>query len=149
MFKLDAWLERRDPMLRIVDEDSDRTVAEWQGEALQELLESGVLSPGECQAPRSRDTVHELIRELILESCLGGITVQRRSVPSDTSPPRTNHRRESTHAEDYTPSAHGRPRQLACPAAREARSHKPGNRVPAVARGRVLHVAFRRCTPPD
>lgn len=149
MFKLDAWLERRDPMLRIVDEGSDRTVAEWRGEALQELLESGVLSSGECQAPRSRDTVHELIRELILESCLGGISVQRRSIPSDTSSPQTGHQRKSTNTGACKRSAPSRSRQVTCPDARDGRHHKPGDRVPAVARGRVLHVAFRRCTLPD
>ena len=79
MLTLDAWLERSHPSLRIVDSGSRRVVAEWQGDELQRLFESGTIAPDDCRGPRSRESEHATIRALMLEACLEGLSVCRRS----------------------------------------------------------------------
>ncbi|MGM0553842.1 MAG: hypothetical protein ACQETK_08620 [Pseudomonadota bacterium] len=156
MFTLDAWLEKPDPLLRITDDHSRRIVAEWRGQDLQDLLESGIIVAADCCGPHARETAHETIRELILESCLQGITLQRRlpgprpDAPAplarrsgDNSEYPDNHH-QGLHARQPTaPNSHSR--HLACaqgPKATHA-SKKPRE----IAKGRILHVAFRKCPP--
>ncbi|WP_155988202.1 MULTISPECIES: hypothetical protein [unclassified Thioalkalivibrio] len=85
MFTLDAWLERTHPSLRIIDSASRRVIAEWQGEELHHLFESGTVAPDDCCGPRSRESEHETIRELMLEACLEGLTVCRRNSQREAS----------------------------------------------------------------
>lgn len=40
---IDAWLERRDPTLRVWDCDSHEVLVEWRGATLRGLLEQGLL----------------------------------------------------------------------------------------------------------
>lgn len=40
---IDAWLERRDPTLRVWDCDRHEVVVEWRGTSLSNLLEQGLL----------------------------------------------------------------------------------------------------------
>ena len=42
-YMVDAWLERRDPVLRLIDAKSCATLAEWRGETLRNLLDKGFL----------------------------------------------------------------------------------------------------------
>ncbi|MFA7240973.1 MAG: hypothetical protein WC091_12750 [Sulfuricellaceae bacterium] len=42
-YMLDAWLERRDPVVRLIDVENRATLAEWRGEPLRKLLEEGFL----------------------------------------------------------------------------------------------------------
>ncbi|WP_026332669.1 hypothetical protein [Thioalkalivibrio sp. ALE18] len=79
MLTLDAWLECPSPRVRILDRDSRRVVAEWQGRELADLMESGRLCPEDCRGRPGADAEHEIIRELLLESCLGDLTVARRT----------------------------------------------------------------------
>lgn len=40
---IDAWLERREPMLRIWNCDIREVLVEWQGEHLRNLIDQGLL----------------------------------------------------------------------------------------------------------
>lgn len=153
MFTLDAWLENPDPSLRIIDESSRRIVAEWRGDDLRELLESGIVATADCCGPRARDTAHETIRDLILEACLEGITVRRRTPEPDATArlegrpgdhprhPGANH-----HPKRCQPAHPGsRSRPLVC--ARGPNATRPSKKPRSIAKGRVLHVAFRKCPP--
>lgn len=40
---IDAWLERRDPALRVLNGDTREVLIEWRGMALRGLFESGLL----------------------------------------------------------------------------------------------------------
>ena len=39
----DAWQERRDPVVRLLDRESLITITEWRGDRLRGLLENGAL----------------------------------------------------------------------------------------------------------
>lgn len=43
VYMIDAWLERRDPVLRLIDVENRTTIKEWRGEALRKLFDEGVL----------------------------------------------------------------------------------------------------------
>lgn len=40
---IDAWLERRDPLLRLWDADNHVVLVEWRGDRLRSLFEAGLL----------------------------------------------------------------------------------------------------------
>lgn len=40
---VDAWLERFDPIVRLLDAASGRTVVEWHGEDVRRLIAEGTL----------------------------------------------------------------------------------------------------------
>lgn len=40
---IDAWLERRDPLVRVWDCDKHEVLLEWRGARLRNLLEQGLL----------------------------------------------------------------------------------------------------------
>ena len=42
-YLIDAWLERREPVLRLIEVKSRTTLAEWRGETLQKLFDEGFL----------------------------------------------------------------------------------------------------------
>ena len=44
---IDAWLERRDPRLRLIDVDSGREILRLGEAQVRDLMESGDLCPGE------------------------------------------------------------------------------------------------------
>ncbi|MFO7955110.1 MAG: hypothetical protein R6U45_10020 [Thioalkalivibrio sp.] len=156
MFTLDAWLENPDPSLRIIDEHSRRIVAEWRGADLQELLETGVIAATDCCGPYARETAHETIRELILEACLEGITVQRRAAaprPDARAPLPRQHGGNAEHPGDRHPRPHARQppapgnrlRPLTC--GQGSGAAHPTKKRRDIAKGRVLHVAFRQWPP--
>jgi len=43
MYTIDAWLERRDPVLRVFDTDSGAELMRWTGDALRDMLDNGEL----------------------------------------------------------------------------------------------------------
>ncbi|WP_155984983.1 MULTISPECIES: hypothetical protein [unclassified Thioalkalivibrio] len=149
MFTLDAWLERTHPSLRIVDSASRRVIAQWQGDDLHHLFESGTIAPEECCGPRSRESEHETIRELMLEACLEGLTVCRRNRPrisqcaaSATSqcPLEQLATSEAPHQPD------GRPRNLQLIGS--TRSVPVRHKTHDVAQRPSLRLAFRKCPSP-
>lgn len=42
-YLVDAWLERRDPVVRLIDAKNRTTIKEWRGETLRKLLDEGFL----------------------------------------------------------------------------------------------------------
>lgn len=49
-YLLDAWLERFDPVVRLLDAGGGNVLAEWRGDAVRRLIADGVLElaePGE------------------------------------------------------------------------------------------------------
>jgi hypothetical protein len=77
---VDAWLERPDPQIRILDPRSGAIRLAWQPERVRELLDSGRISAADfdCQ---DECCVCELVRDLFLLSCIveGSVCVRRRS----------------------------------------------------------------------
>jgi hypothetical protein len=144
MLTLDAWLERPNPLLRIVDSRSRRVVAEWRGDDLQALLDSGTLAPADCCGPRSREVEQETIRKLILEACLEGITVRRRThkprCPQPARPIPQGHASNDQAAPTITPSD---ARNLKMIVSTRTRAEQKSPR-PAAAGGGSLRLAFRR-----
>ncbi|MAY38282.1 MULTISPECIES: hypothetical protein [Spongiibacter] len=47
MLCIDAWLERKDPQLRLLNSDTGREHCRLSGESLEELISSGELDPAE------------------------------------------------------------------------------------------------------
>ncbi|MDD3609832.1 MAG: hypothetical protein PHI49_08770 [Halothiobacillaceae bacterium] len=65
---IDAWLERVPPRVRILDPESGREVAVFEGESLRELYEEGWLSVL-CGPAGWAGDQHELVRQLMLRAC--------------------------------------------------------------------------------
>ena len=42
-YMVDAWLERREPVVRLIDMKNCATLAEWRGETLRKLFDEGFL----------------------------------------------------------------------------------------------------------
>ena len=61
---VDAWLERRDPLVTLRDADSGRAVARWQGMAVGRLLEEGGLALEDLLAPLSAEATRRLVAAL-------------------------------------------------------------------------------------
>ncbi len=40
---VDAWLERREPVVKLVETGSRLTLAEWRGDKVRQLLDEGLL----------------------------------------------------------------------------------------------------------
>lgn len=145
MFTLDAWLERPNPLLRIVDSRSRRVVAEWRGDDLQALLDSGTLAPADCCGPRSREAEHETIRELILEACLEGITVQRRThKPRRPQPARPVPHGHTSSGQPAPTIAPADARHLKMIVSSQSGAEQKSPRLRSAADERFLRLAFRR-----
>lgn len=48
-FQVDAWLERKDPMLRVIDADTGREFLHLDAEQINDLIESGDLCPSDLE----------------------------------------------------------------------------------------------------
>lgn len=42
-FMVDAWLERREPVVKLVETGSRLTLAEWHGDKVRQLFDDGLL----------------------------------------------------------------------------------------------------------
>lgn len=146
MFTLDAWLERTHPSLRIVDSASRRVIAEWRGDNLHHLFESGTIAPDECCGPRSRESEHETIRELMLEACLEGLTVCRRNpqrTPQGEASATPRCPLEQLAAREAPPLPEGRARNLQLiGSTRDVPVH---HQARDIAKRPPLRLAFRKC----
>ncbi|RMD70244.1 MAG: hypothetical protein D6819_04725 [Gammaproteobacteria bacterium] len=66
---LDAWLERSDPMLRILDAQSGEVLWQWNSAAIHALVESGRLSAADFQ--NFPFLLKELLTPITQENCHG------------------------------------------------------------------------------
>ncbi len=83
-YQIDAWLERKEPELRVTLKNTGVVLLHWHAEELRPLLESGQLDPRDFCACQGQEK--ELVRELFLlacceqgrcENCPGGSTGEK------------------------------------------------------------------------
>lgn len=65
-YKVNAWLDKRQPELQLIEQDSGDVVGCWRGRGLQELFNSGLITYQEL-ASNSQHHLKRLIKTLILE----------------------------------------------------------------------------------
>jgi hypothetical protein len=65
---INAWLERRSPHLKIVDADTQDTIAHFEEAELGQLFADGMLTLGELTMA-DPPAQHEMVRELLLVAC--------------------------------------------------------------------------------
>lgn len=63
---VNAWLDKSQPELELVEQDSGNVVQRWQGRRLQELFNSGLITYQEL-ATNSQEQLKTLVKALILE----------------------------------------------------------------------------------
>jgi hypothetical protein len=70
-YLINAWLERRDPYIDIIDKKGGEVILHLQGAVLRTMIDDGIL---ECTtlAAASPDQQKQLIRDLLLYSCEWG-----------------------------------------------------------------------------
>lgn len=62
LYMVDAWFERSNPYLRIIDNDTGISVLNWQGDTLKKKFQDGYLSIEDF----SVNPTNELVAELFL-----------------------------------------------------------------------------------
>ncbi|MDF2182157.1 hypothetical protein [Neptuniibacter sp. CAU 1671] len=67
-YQIDAWLERSDPYLRIIDCQSGVVVMEWRNQRLKGLLEQGDITRQELEDKSTNQQA--LVRDLFLYDCI-------------------------------------------------------------------------------
>lgn len=67
-YQIDAWLERTNPYLKVLNRKTGKPVLHWQGEQLRQKLDDGTLAVEDLSAPISQ----ELVKDLFLQDCLEG-----------------------------------------------------------------------------
>ena len=65
-YVVNAWLDKPQPELELVEQDSGHVVRRWQGRRLQELFNSGLITYQEL-ATSSQRQLKTLVKTLILE----------------------------------------------------------------------------------
>lgn len=69
---INAWLERREPVVSLHSAISGNLIAEWRGEAVQELLEQGIVNCTELSSA-SRRIQQQTAHELLLIACANSL----------------------------------------------------------------------------
>lgn len=74
-YLINAWLERRDPYIEIIDKSRDEVFLRLQGPVLRMMIDDGIL---ECAmlAAANPEQQKQLIRDLLLYSCESGAVEQ-------------------------------------------------------------------------
>ena len=69
-YTVNAWLERGNPQLSVVDKLTGAVLVDLDAERLRDLFDSGALSLADLQAPQAQlqETVRDLFLELFLDS---------------------------------------------------------------------------------
>jgi len=65
-YEVNAWLEKRQPELELVEQNSGHVIGRWRGRGLQELFNSGLITYQEL-ASSSQEQLKGLVKVLILE----------------------------------------------------------------------------------
>lgn len=70
--RIDAWLERKEPVIKLHSGLSNHLIAEWRGSAVEELLEHGIVT---CQELFStiRSVQQQAAHELLLNACANSL----------------------------------------------------------------------------
>ena len=69
---INAWLERREPVVSLHSAISGSLIAEWRGAAVQELLDQGIVSCRELGST-SRRIQQQTAHELLLIACANSL----------------------------------------------------------------------------
>ena len=69
-YQIDAWLERKDPELRVTLKNTGVVLLHWHSDELLPMLRSGQLNPQDFCHCQGREK--ELVRELFLLACMDG-----------------------------------------------------------------------------
>lgn len=67
-YQINAWLERQDPFVEIIDKQRGEVILCLKGQVLAGLVETGILD-GTVLASFNSDAEKQLIRDLLLYSC--------------------------------------------------------------------------------
>lgn len=87
-FQIDAWLERPDPQMRVIDTATGAVVAEFNQTEIQQLCDWGEICPQDfCN--QCTETQESLVKQLLLASCARQIG---QPVPEITVAPPSNTR---------------------------------------------------------
>ncbi|GGK85536.1 hypothetical protein [Amphritea balenae] len=70
--RINAWLERREPVIALHSGLSDSLIAEWRGSAVAELLEQGIVTCAELFSD-SQKVQQQAAHELLLNACANSL----------------------------------------------------------------------------
>ncbi|MDO6563923.1 hypothetical protein Q4488_11065 [Amphritea sp. 1_MG-2023] len=70
--RIDAWLERREPVIKLHSGLSNSLIAEWRGHAVNELLEQGIVTCYELYST-TRSLQQQAAHELLLNACANSL----------------------------------------------------------------------------
>jgi hypothetical protein len=70
--RIDAWLERKEPVIKLHSGLSESLVAEWRGSAVLELLEQGIVTCEELYSGSNR-IQQQAAHELLLNACANSL----------------------------------------------------------------------------
>ena len=66
--RIDAWLEREEPIIKLHSGMSDALIAEWRGNTVTELIEQGIVTCSEMFST-DRKVQQQAAHELLLNAC--------------------------------------------------------------------------------
>lgn len=67
-YQIDAWLERKDPEIRVTLRNTGVVLLHWHSEELKPMLDAGLLNPEDFCCCQGKEK--ELVRELFLLACI-------------------------------------------------------------------------------
>lgn len=76
--RINAWLERAEPIISLHSDMSNQLIAQWRGEAVAELLEQGIIT---CQELFSENPKiqQQVAHELLLTACANTLCAKNSS----------------------------------------------------------------------
>ena len=74
--RINAWLERKEPVISLQSSLSGSLIAEWRGSAVTELLDEGVVTINELNSVNQR-TLQQVSHELLLLACSKSLCCNR------------------------------------------------------------------------
>ncbi|SER09860.1 hypothetical protein SAMN03080615_03909 [Amphritea atlantica] len=72
VLRIDAWMERREPVIKLHSGLSENLIAEWRGSAVCELIEQGIVTCGELFST-DRRVQQQAAHELLLNACANSL----------------------------------------------------------------------------
>ncbi len=70
--RIDAWLEREEPIIKLHSGMSDALIAEWRGNTVTELIEQGIVTCSEMFST-DRKVQQQAAHELLLNACANSL----------------------------------------------------------------------------
>lgn len=73
--RINAWIERPEPIISLHSEMSNHLIAQWRGEAVRELLEQGVVTCQELFSEHPK-VQQQAAHELLLTACANSLCMR-------------------------------------------------------------------------